>query len=32
MNEFFDALPVTILEYTQNGWREKVLSVANNSE
>jgi SAM-dependent MidA family methyltransferase len=32
MNEFFDALPVTILEYTKIGWREKVLKLTENLE
>ena len=32
MNEFFDALPVTILEYTEQGWREKVLRLSQNPE
>jgi SAM-dependent MidA family methyltransferase len=26
MNEFFDALPTTVLEYTEQGWREKVVA------
>jgi len=28
MNEFFDALPVTIIEYTASGWKEKVLKLS----
>ena len=25
MNEYFDALPTNIFEYTEKGWREKVI-------
>jgi hypothetical protein len=32
MNEFFDALPVTVLEYTPEGWREKVLRLSADPE
>ena len=32
MNEFFDALPVNVLEYTQEGWREKVLRISQDTK
>lgn len=32
MNEFMDALPVTIMAYTEKGWREKVLKRSNHEE
>jgi SAM-dependent MidA family methyltransferase len=32
MNEFFDALPISIIEYTAQGWREKVLKLSQNPE
>ncbi len=32
MNEFFDALPTTILEYTEQGWKEKVIDKSINPE
>ncbi len=32
MNEFMDALPTTILRYTEAGWKEKVLVKSKNQE
>jgi hypothetical protein len=32
MNEYFDALPTTVLEYTLNGWKEKVIDKSLNPE
>jgi len=32
MNEYFDALPTTVYEYTENGWREKVIGKSLSNE
>lgn len=30
MNQYFDALPTMILEFTKDGWREKVLTLSKD--